>query len=884
MTEDTEDPTRSLDGEDPTLPNEPEATGGLPGELAPGRSIGRYRLVRKVGEGGMGEVWEAEQEKPVRRRVALKVILQGMNTRQIVARFESERQALAMMNHPCIARVFDAGASERGSPYFVMEYVAGVPISKHCDQNRLTARERIELFIQVCEGVQHAHQKAIIHRDLKPSNVLVTELDGKAVPKIIDFGIAKATDQALTEKTLFTDLGQIVGTPEYMSPEQADTRTQDIDTRSDVYSLGVILYQLLAGALPFDSGKLRESGLHELLRVIREVDPPSPSTRVSSLGEASASLARRRSTELPALCRQLKRDLDWIVMKAIEKDRVRRYASPSELAADLVRYLRDEPVMARPPSTAYRVRKFVRRHTAGVAAASLLLLLLVAFAATMAVQARRIAQERDRANREAQAATQVSQFLVNLFRVSDPNEARGNTITAREILDRGAVEIREDLADQPEVQARLQGTMGEVYRNLGLAEAAEPLLREALETRRRVQGEDHPDTLTAMRELAIVYYYLARYEEAEQFFSQSLEGRRRVLGANASATLESMNSLANLYNRLGRFPEAEPLYVAALDAQRRLLGRDHVDTLKTMNNLASLYKMQERFADAEPLARETIETRRRILGADHPDTLGALQKLASIHIARKEYGKAEPLDIEVLEGFRRVMGDEHPETLVQMNNLADLYRLQGHYEKAEPLLIQSLETQRRVLGSDHPDTFLSMESLAHLYKDAANYGKAEPLYLEVLDSLTRVMGPTHEDTLECQEGVIDLYRQAGDGKQARAHLERLILAHKRRVDRSDADAAAKDAYARLLLTCEPAELRDPTTALRYARDANEASGNEEPEFLDTLSLAFHLNGQTARAIENQQRALSRLPARESRLRERLETALAEYEAARTLSR
>src|SRR5512136_3178105 len=345
------------------------------GEMA--RAIGPYHLLQKIGEGGMGEVWVAEQQKPIHRRVALKLIKAGMDTRQVIARFESERQALAVMDHPAIAKVFEAGETDQGRPYFVMEYVQGIPITVYCDQNRLTTKERLELFRHICEGVQHAHQKAIIHRDLKPSNILVTIQDGVPVPKIIDFGVAKATARSLTERTMYTELGVLIGTPEYMSPEQAEMSGQNVDTRTDVYSLGAILYELLVGALPFDPKDLRRAGFDEIRRRIREEDPPKPSTKLSTMGDASTAQAHNRRTERPALIRQIRGDLDWITMKALEKDRTRRYGSPSDMAADIERYLHHQPIIARPPSTAYKVQKFVRRHRVGVGVAATLAVLLV---------------------------------------------------------------------------------------------------------------------------------------------------------------------------------------------------------------------------------------------------------------------------------------------------------------------------------------------------------------------------------------------------------------------------------------------------------------------------------------------------------------------------
>jgi eukaryotic-like serine/threonine-protein kinase len=384
-----------------------------------------------IGEGGMGQVWLAEQKQPVRRLVAIKLIRAGMNTREVVARFESERQALALMDHPAIAKVFDAESTSDGRPYFVMEYVVGCHITDYCDQHKLTTRQRLELFILVCEGVQHAHQKAIIHRDLKPSNILVTEVDGKPMPRIIDFGLAKAVSQGLDAETMVTQVGAVIGTLRYMSPEQAGLAGEDIDTRSDVYSLGVVLYELLVGAPPLDSSHL---AFDEVLHQLREEDAPRPSSRFRTLRDDSGTAAENRGSDPPALTRQLRGDLDAIALKALEKDRALRYATPSELAADIKRYLRNEPVLAHAPSTVYRARKYVRRHRLAVAVAGTAAVLLVGFAIAQAVQLRRITRERDRADR-------ISAFMTGMFKVSDPSEARGNSVTAREILDKAAKQI-----------------------------------------------------------------------------------------------------------------------------------------------------------------------------------------------------------------------------------------------------------------------------------------------------------------------------------------------------------------------------------------------------------------------------------------------------------
>ena len=464
--------------------------------------IDDYRLVQELGEGGMGEVWEAEQQRPIRRRVALKLIKRGMDSREVLARFESERQALALMSHPSIARIYDAGVTVQGRPYFAMEYVAGVTVTEHCDADRLTVRERLELFVQVCQGVQHAHRKGVIHRDIKPSNVLVTVEDGRPIPKIIDFGIAKAVAQRLTERTLFTELGQWIGTPEYMSPEQAGMSDLDVDTRTDVYSLGALLYELLAGTAPFAAEELRRSGFDEMRRRIREEEPRPPSTRItppgrrrrqSSLGDASVVVAKNRRREPASLERELRGDLDWITMKALEKDRSRRYGSPSELAADLERHLRHRPVVAGPPSGHYRLGKFVRRHRFGVATATLAAAVLVI---GLVVAGFGLATAR----REASHSRQVADFLSEMFYSLDPGAPVAAT-SVSQVLDQSARRLATEFEDQPLVRARLLAAVGKAYATLGSWDQARRLMEEALEIERLHLGEDHPQVAATLTEL-----------------------------------------------------------------------------------------------------------------------------------------------------------------------------------------------------------------------------------------------------------------------------------------------------------------------------------------------------------------------------------------------
>jgi eukaryotic-like serine/threonine-protein kinase len=696
-------------------------------------SIGPYRLIQMLGAGGMGEVWRAEQTEPFHRIVALKVIKPGMDTKAVVARFDSERQALALMEHPNIAKVFDAGATPAGRPYFVMEYVPGIRITAYCDKHCLTIKERLGLFMQVCEGVQHAHQKAIIHRDLKPSNVLVEELDQKPVPKIIDFGLAKAAGQRLTEMTMFTEVGAMVGTPAYMSPEQADSSERNIDTRTDVYSLGVILYELLAGALPFGSQELRVAGTEGMLQNIRQQEPTRPSTKVKSLGDSSGDVAVKRREEPLSLARHLRGELDWITLKALEKDRARRYGSPSELAADIERYLHNQPVLAGPPSTTYRVSKFIRRHRFGVGVATAAAVLLIAIAATMAVQARRIAKERDRANREAETSKRVSGFMTSMFKVSDPGEARGNSIKAREILDKASKDIHTGLSKDPEVQAQLMHVMGGVYDNLGLYPQAQSLFADAIDIRRRVLGPEHPETLRSMSKLAGALREQGRYPEAEKLQRETLDILRRVLGPEHPDTLASLSQLAAILYYEARYGEAEKLGREALDAERRVLGPEYPDTLWSMSILASVFFDEGRLTDAENLYREGLDIRRRVFGPEHPDTLSLMDGYATTLAQEHRHDEAEKLLRETLSVRRRVLGADHRDTLMSMNNLANIFFLEGHYGEAEKLQHEALDIQRRILGPNHPDTAMSTYNLGGIALHNGKRNQALSLLREAVD-------------------------------------------------------------------------------------------------------------------------------------------------------
>jgi serine/threonine protein kinase/tetratricopeptide (TPR) repeat protein len=727
------------------------STLGTPAE-ARGSRIGRYRLIERLGEGGFGVVFSAEQSEPVKRRVALKIIKLGMDTRQVVARFEQERQALAVLDHPNIAKVFDAGATETGRPYFVMELCTGEPIDAYCDRHKLDISKRLELFEQVCAAVQHAHTKGIIHRDIKPSNVLVSTQDGRASAKVIDFGVAKATASRLTEKTLFTEHAQMIGTPEYMSPEQAEG-SLDVDTRTDVYSLGVLLYHLLTGTTPFEGTKLRSAGYAEIQRIIREQDPPTPSTRVSQSTATIATVAARRDIEPRRLSMIIRGELDWIVMKALEKDRGRRYESASGLAADVRRFIVGDAVTAAPPSKTYKAKKFVRRNRPLVLAIGAVTVSLmagvVAFAwqarvasgqRDLAVQARQAeAKQREMAEAERDRASRVAEFMSDTLAGAGPSVARGrDIIMLREMMDAAVARLdKGELKASPDAELSLRTTIGDTYCELSALPEAKRVLEDGLKLARATHPGDH------------------------------------------AQTAEILNALATVYQDMGDFEGAATLFRESLDMLRRIHPGDHLSVSVAINDLASAISSADKHDDADVLYRESLAMARRLFPGDHPDLATNLSNFGAALFVRGDYEQAEPVLVEALAMKRRLYPGDHPGTSGTLADLGVLRSRRGDMAGAEPLLRESLAMSTRLYDKDHPEIARSMTNLASFLRDAGRLDDAKTLYTQALDLLKLAFPGDHYRVAAAMNNVGLVLSDLGDNAGAATYLRESIDMHRR---------------------------------------------------------------------------------------------------------
>lgn len=875
--------------------------------LSPGTMIaGRFKLLECLGEGGMGTVYVAEQVEPVRRKVALKLIKPGMDSRSVLARFEAERQALAMMDHPNIARVFDGGLTEHHRPYFVMEFIKGVPLTQYCDHARLSIPDRLKLFMAVCQGIQHAHQKGIIHRDLKPTNILVGLYDGRPVPKVIDFGLAKAMHQPLTDRSLYTGHDTLLGTPLYMSPEQSDLNNLDVDTRTDIYSLGVILYELLTGTTPLDRQRLYRAAFDEMVRIIRQEEPAKPSTKLSSSAELPG-VAANRQIEPARLSKLISGDLDWIVMKALEKDRGRRYASAYGFSRDIERFLADEPVEACPPSAGYRIRKFLHKHRSGVAtAAALGVFLLVgtgvslwlAIRATRAEQhARQVADAEREANalatKRLEQLERTNVILGSIFRDLDPRaEERGGPPLRMQIgqrLDQAAATLSGEAVGDPLTVARLQTTLGITHRRLGDSKKAIDLLRKALATREAQLGPDDPATLEVVHELAESERADGNVTTAVPHLERAYEKRKAVLGPDHPDTLTSMSQLASAYHQAGQRAKALPLQKEALEKQLRVLGPDHLETMSSANDLAMQYWAGGRMNEAIPLLEQLLKRQTDRYGPEHRDTLAVAANLARLYLDAARTDQGLKLYEQTVERFRKTLGDDHIDTLKSAAGLGLAYQQEGKLDKAQALQEALLAKSSAKLGDGHPNTLANMNNLAITYEKAGQFDKAIQLHKQTIERSEKALGRDNPDTLDSWCNLAGCYSAAKQYEQAVEAFDQVLPRLKTTLGPSSRESIrSMSALAFCLL-----ELHQFDRAEAVLRECLNLREKTQPDHWSTyytkamLGRALDGRKQTAEAeplllagIGGLKERYSRLPpVGQTRLRESLPWLIEHFEAA-----
>ena len=754
--------------------------------------IGPYRIVRVLGQGGMGIVYEAEQFEPFRRSVALKVIRLGMDTRDILARFEAERQALAVMDHPNIAKALDAGTTEGGRPYFVMELVRGAPLTDYCDRQGLSTRERLELFIAVCQGVQHAHQKGVIHRDLKPSNILVVEHDGRPVPKIIDFGIAKAVDRRLTASDFATQVGELVGTPAYMSPEQAQSSGLDIDTRADIYSLGMVLYELVTGVLPFEP-----RGLELLVFIAQhlysEKDHPTPSQRFASLAAQEAMpAAKQRQTTVAGLRKELKGDLDWIVLKAIEKDRARRYEWASGLAGDLQRYLKNQPVTARPPSTLYSLGKFVRRHRLAVAAGGVAFVALAAVAVIMAVLAGRIAKERNRAELEGLKAQSINAFLADMLRSADPWQGGARQTTVVEALDAGARKVDSAFKGQPEIVTSIKRTIGNAYIGLGRIKDAEPLIRASVGAAIRSSGAESEETAQSLADLGNLYIALGRFDSAGPAIERALAIRRKLRGSDDTLVAATLTNLVQVTFDQADGRRMDSLATELLALRRRIHGERHLAVADALRRKAEAQATLGDNKTSETYLRPALQMARELGGAQTVYAASILNDLGLARLLQGDFKEAQTIFKEAVTLDSVIYGTKHPQLAVDLENLGNAYYVEGRFDVTIGLLRQVLAMRQEMLAPDDPAIARTIANTATVYRKKGDFAAAEPLYQEAARRLRRALGPDHRDVIVTLSVLGGTQNALGHRAQGEATIRDALA----RADRTG--ALSREAYATLV--------------------------------------------------------------------------------------